>query len=205
MKNNQKDLRIEIRFKNNNLYKKIFNRFDSINAFCKEFNLNPSSVGKYLNLKENPTSKSKRRFTEFISGYYIKKTAIDIANALNCNVFDIFPSQLWDVISKVYSIEVCSKDQLSFNDLKLIEDIDVGLDDFFDIDNIPKVLNLLTPTEENVLRMRFGIDQKEKNLDGIANVFNLSRERVRQIEAKALRKLRHPTMSRQLLKKGQNR
>ena len=61
------------------------------------------------------------------------------------------------------------------------------------------VLNSLTEREEKVLRLRFGIgDGYPRTLEEVGQIFNVTRERVRQIEAKALRKLRHPTRSRKL-------
>ncbi len=62
-----------------------------------------------------------------------------------------------------------------------------------------KVLATLTPREEKVLRMRFGIGEKaDHTLEEVGRDFTVTRERIRQIEAKALRKLRHPTRSRKL-------
>jgi len=62
-----------------------------------------------------------------------------------------------------------------------------------------KVLATLTPREEKVLRMRFGIGEKaDHTLEEVGQDFLVTRERIRQIEAKALRKLRHPTRSRKL-------
>ncbi len=62
-----------------------------------------------------------------------------------------------------------------------------------------KVLTSLTPREEKVLRMRFGIGEKsDHTLEEVGRDFNVTRERIRQIEAKALRKLRHPSRSRKL-------
>ncbi len=62
-----------------------------------------------------------------------------------------------------------------------------------------KVLATLTPREEKVLRMRFGIGEKsDHTLEEVGQDFDVTRERIRQIEAKALRKLRHPTRSKQL-------
>ena len=56
-----------------------------------------------------------------------------------------------------------------------------------------KVLATLTPREEKILRMRFGIGESEHTLEEVGNGFSVTRERIRQIEAKALRKLRHPS------------
>ena len=61
------------------------------------------------------------------------------------------------------------------------------------------VLGTLTPREEMVLRLRFGlIDGRARTLEEVGGVFNVTRERIRQIEAKALRKLRHPSRSKKL-------
>jgi RNA polymerase primary sigma factor len=62
-----------------------------------------------------------------------------------------------------------------------------------------RVLSSLTPREERVLRMRFGIGMNtDHTLEEVGQQFNVTRERIRQIEAKALRKLKHPTRSRKL-------
>ena len=61
------------------------------------------------------------------------------------------------------------------------------------------VLATLTPREEKVLRLRFGLDDgRTRTLEDVGKEFNVTRERIRQIEAKALRKLRHPSRSKRL-------
>jgi len=66
-------------------------------------------------------------------------------------------------------------------------------------DQTRRVLTTLTPREEKVLRMRFGIGEKsDHTLEEVGEDFEVTRERIRQIEAKALRKLRHPSRSKQL-------
>jgi len=61
------------------------------------------------------------------------------------------------------------------------------------------VLKTLTPREEKVIKMRFGLDDgSEHTLEEVGQSFAVTRERIRQIEAKALRKLRHPSRSRRL-------
>ena len=66
-------------------------------------------------------------------------------------------------------------------------------------EQLEEVLDTLTDREENVLRLRFGLnDGRTRTLEEVGRVFGVTRERIRQIEAKALRKLRHPSRSNQL-------
>ena len=95
------------------------------------------------------------------------------------------------------------------------EEEDSHLGDFIQDDNAPapqdaashtllketlgSVLDSLTPREEKVLRLRFGLeDGRSRTLEEVGKEFNVTRERIRQIEAKALRKLRHPSRSKKL-------
>jgi RNA polymerase primary sigma factor len=66
-------------------------------------------------------------------------------------------------------------------------------------EKIDHVLDTLSPREAMVLKMRYGLlDGKTKTLEEVGQFFNVTRERIRQIEVKALRKLRHPSRSKQL-------
>jgi RNA polymerase primary sigma factor len=66
-------------------------------------------------------------------------------------------------------------------------------------DQLNKVLATLSPREEKVIRMRFGIGEKQDyTLEEVGQVFEVTRERIRQIEAKALKKLKHPTRARKI-------
>ena len=66
-------------------------------------------------------------------------------------------------------------------------------------EQLSEVLSTLTPREEKVLKLRFGLeDGRSRTLEEVGKEFNVTRERIRQIEAKALRKLRHPTRSKKL-------
>lgn len=95
------------------------------------------------------------------------------------------------------------------------EEEDSHLGDFIQDDNVPvpadaaaftllkeqlvEVLGTLTEREQKVLRLRFGLDDgRARTLEEVGREFNVTRERIRQIEAKALRKLRHPSRSRKL-------
>ena len=66
-------------------------------------------------------------------------------------------------------------------------------------EQLSEVLHTLTPREEHVLKLRFGLDDgRTRTLEEVGKEFNITRERIRQIEAKALRKLRHPSRSKRL-------
>ena len=66
-------------------------------------------------------------------------------------------------------------------------------------EQLEEVLHSLTPREEHVLKLRFGFeDGRTRTLEEVGKEFNITRERIRQIEAKALRKLRHPSRAKKL-------
>ena len=66
-------------------------------------------------------------------------------------------------------------------------------------EQIEEILNTLAPRESAVLILRYGLrDNRPRTLEEVGKVFNVTRERIRQIEAKALRKLRHPVRSQPL-------
>ena len=115
---------------------------------------------------------------------------------------------------KVREIMKIAQDPVSL-ETPIGEEEDSHLGDFIPDDDVPApaeaatatllkeqlmdVLNTLTPSEEKVLRLRFGIDDgHQRTLEEVGKEFNVTRERIRQIEAKALRKLRHPSRSRKL-------
>jgi len=83
-------------------------------------------------------------------------------------------------------------------DTNVIQPIDAAIQSSLR-NTISDVLASLTPREERILRMRFGIGMTtDHTLEEVGNTFSVTRERIRQIEAKALRKLKHPTRSRML-------
>lgn len=117
-------------------------------------------------------------------------------------------------VEKVREILKIAQEPVSL-EMPIGEEEDSHLGDFIADDNAPapqeaasysmlreqllEVLHTLTPREENVLKLRFGLeDGRPKTLEEVGKVFNITRERIRQIEAKALRKLRHPSRSKRL-------
>ena len=117
-------------------------------------------------------------------------------------------------VDKVRKILKIAKEPISL-ETPIGEDEDSHLGDFIEdkravspgeavvakslVEQVTAILSTLTPREEKVLRMRFGIDEKyDHTLEEVGQDFHVTRERIRQIEAKALRKLRHPSRSKKL-------
>ena len=117
-------------------------------------------------------------------------------------------------VEKVIEIQKIAQDPVSL-ETPIGEEEDSHLGDFIPDDDSPapsesaayvllreqleEVMNTLTPREEKVLKLRFGLeDGKARTLEEVGKEFQVTRERIRQIEAKALRKLRHPSRSKKL-------
>ena len=117
-------------------------------------------------------------------------------------------------VEKVTEIQKIAQDPVSL-ETPIGEEEDSHLGDFIQDEDSPaphdaasytmlreqleEVMNTLTPREAKVLKLRFGLeDGKSRTLEEVGKEFNVTRERVRQIEAKALRKLRHPSRSKKL-------
>ena len=127
---------------------------------------------------------------------------------------DEIAEQMEMPIDKVQMVLKIAKEPISL-ETPIGEDEDSHLGDFIEdtkrpplsdeviqrnlADKTRKVLSTLTPREEKVLKMRFGIDERSNHtLEEVGQDFEVTRERIRQIEAKALRKLRHPSRARVL-------
>lgn len=117
-------------------------------------------------------------------------------------------------VERVREIQKISQEPVSL-ETPIGEEEDSHLGDFIQDENVPvpadaaaftllkeqlsEVLDTLTEREQKVLRLRFGLDDgRARTLEEVGTVFDVTRERIRQIEAKALRKLRHPSRSRKL-------
>ena len=124
------------------------------------------------------------------------------------------PEEMEIPVEKVMEIQKIAQDPVSL-ETPIGEEDDSHLGDFIQDDDSPaphdsaaytllkeqleEVMNTLTPREAKVLKLRFGLeDGKARTLEEVGREFEVTRERIRQIEAKALRKLRHPSRSKKL-------
>jgi RNA polymerase sigma factor (sigma-70 family) len=189
-----KDFRVEVKVKNNRLLEQLEKAgFESIADFSRKTGINQGLVGDYANMKEKALTKD---------GQY-KPSVLRLSEALKCMPEDLFPtaqltqklatnkqfftaneSELFDLTSSLRSAAMSPERQLMQSDANRV---------------VKQLLLTLTPREQRLLDLRFGLtDGEEKTLDQVADLFGIHRERVRQIQAKAMRKMKHPFRSRQL-------
>ena len=126
----------------------------------------------------------------------------EIANALNISKKKT--KMLQRIVKEPVSLDVSIGDDEEKRFIDFIEDkknlspVEAAIRSSL-IKDAKEVLSSLSPREEKILRMRFGIGESQRyTLEEIGNVFNVTRERIRQIEKKALRKLKHPSRSEKL-------
>lgn len=129
-------------------------------------------------------------------------TPEEIAETMNIEVDKVM--DMMRIAQKPISLEtpIGEEEDSQLGDFIEDEHIDTPVDittQIFLKEQLFEVLETLTPREQQVLRLRFGLDDgRTRTLEEVGQVFDVTRERIRQIEAKALRKLRHPTRSKKL-------
>lgn len=181
-----KDYRLEIKIKNNYLFTKM-QEYGIKNAaqLAEAIGSNPTSISRYLNLLVPAYEKNGR----------LTKIAKKLCDFFSCSVEELFPAEHLEnaldkniVVTEKNKHELLPSRMLETNDpsIALIEqEVAQGVNQV-----ISKALNV---KEQKVIALRFGLeDEKPHTLDQVGELFGVSRERIRQIEAKALRKLRHP-------------
>ena len=176
-------LRIDIRCRNNVLWHAIFDRWPSVSAFARDAGIWPGRIGDFLNLQDNPYVDD---------GVTLKPIAAHIASALGQHGHEVFPWELYQEkfpTKAVYEVE--AEQFVSLNAARRLSLEGPSVDS----NVIDKALATLTPRERNVIEKRYNFtgNDPEATYRDIGDDLSLSPERVRQIENKALRKLRHPS------------
>ncbi len=181
------EYRIEIKVKNNLIMEKINELgFTTVAAFCKTYNIGQSKLGDVINMTCSPLKED---------GDFIKIIQ-DISDIFCCCPEDLFSEnqmrKIWEsnkFVRKVSEAEAklfCAQNinQKSLEEIIHGEELGKRMND---------ALETLTPREAKVIKERHGIDCDKLTLSESAEKHGVTRERIRQIESKALRKLRHPS------------
>lgn len=186
------EYRIKVTVRNNLLLTALENAgYSSVSAFCKAAGIGQTAMGRLIAMKDPPLLNTG----EFSA---LAKKVMEELCAL--------PTELWtpEQLTMKLTTNVAQREldmngmraALGMNAADVFQMLEVD-DSLFDEERKAKVMEVvdsLTPRERKVLVMRFGLDGcKEHTLEEIAPMFEVGRERIRQIEAKALRKLKHPS------------
>lgn len=188
------DYRVTVRVQNNNILSMIQKRgYPSPLSLCNQTGFSYQSLSKLINLRSMPLGHNGS----------LKPTVRNLCFVLKCVPEELFSdAQLeTELESNKRAVEVKEAEMRfmlgSKCESKLLEQS--IMDERLPL-AIENALDTLTPREKKVINMRFGVGESSRNhtLDEIASNLGVGRERARQIEAKALGKLRHPSASRPL-------
>ena len=188
---------LQLRIRNNILLQAIRRRSKSVAAFCRETGYPLTTAQSYIGFKESPvTHGQRRRGKKRSDDTWWRESAIRLATLLDLAPEDAFPPEISATV-KHNTIEVfCAaveppapqispRDEVSRREIRSI------------VDN---VLDTLNSREREILERRFGFYGNPESFEDIGARYGVGRERIRQIECKALRKLRHPSRTRHLVR-----
>lgn len=178
-----RDYRVTVRVRNNRLLSAIEKRHPTVAAFCRASGINQSELGKLIAMTESPVDRH--------GDWRLIVVRL-------CEFMRVMPSDLFTdeqtVALKVNRVDV----EMDAHDVSAMlpgsttdPDRRVELEDLTRA--IDQQLATLPDVQRDVIRRRFGLDCEQETIDSIAASLDVSRERVRQIEEVALRKLRHPS------------
>ncbi len=182
------EYRMEIKVKNNLIFSKINQLgFNSVHPFCEHYELSYNKINELLNLKISPLGANGK----------FRPSVIKLCDALNCLPEELFTQNQLDLELETNKFtKTVSEAEMRF--VLDSQQPELLIEEIIDNDRIPseieRMLDTLTPREKKVIQARFGLGVYETSstLSECGEMFDASRERIRQIEAKALRKLRHP-------------
>jgi RNA polymerase sigma factor (sigma-70 family) len=189
-----KDYRIEIKVKNNRLLTKMEAAgYLSVTKFAEAIGMNRTVIYRIVSIKSTALDNE---------GYY-RPEALRIAEFLNCTPQEIYPPAQMRGTMKENKAQITANanevDSLtsSLRTLAFSPERKMILNEAKQA--LKAVMMTLTPKEQRILDLRYGLTYgEEKTLDEVGAMFGVSRERIRQQEMKALRKMRHPHRSKEL-------
>jgi RNA polymerase sigma factor (sigma-70 family) len=184
------DYRVEVRVRNANILRLMEERgIKTVSELCRNAQTCNATFGDVINLKKSPVDRK---------GEWIP-SVLKVCEYLFVMPADLFSQeQMTPLKTNKGTVD------LGFEDISRMlddptQDPSLRLERQDIVGAVGTALEKLTEREQKVINLRFGIGGEEHNLKEIADIFELSCTRVMQIEAKALRKLRHPTRSQPLL------
>jgi RNA polymerase sigma factor (sigma-70 family) len=166
------DFNLKITVRNGRLLKAIRERYESVSDLARKINRNPSGVNSLVTMRQAPTN--QHGWTDL---------ALDVSAMVGKDPEDLWPEHMREIKLKKSSAEV-SLDLDSVKNILSNGSVEKNLSQ---ITALKELSERLTPREKEVLNRRF---HEKQSLGEVAKVFNVTRERVRHIEAKALRRMR---------------
>ena len=185
--NEHKDYRVTVRVRNNNILKLIEGKGISGTEVAKDIGMSYSTISRYIQLRESPITaqgtvkQSAQRLCDYFGMLVEEVWSLEQLTPIECNRREVEFSY-----QELTRLENISDPILSLENDQLKEQMDVSLDK-------------LDPREAMVLRLRFGLEGDVHTTKEIGDMLGITSTRIGQIEAKALRKLRHPSRSEVLL------
>ena len=191
---NDGEYRIDLKVRNNLILSAIeLAGYKNVAQFCKAANLGQTLIGSLINFKTSPIASTGD----------LTPTAQSL-----CDFLGLLPEELWTKEQLAFVLPT-NRSHFSMNHKEMVLTLarhtgelleapapDAGLEEEDRHRIVGEALDSLTPKEAKVLRMRFGIDtNSEHTLDEVGETLDVCRERIRQIEAKALRKLKRAERS----------
>ena len=187
---NVPEIRVEARIRNNVLWHQIFDRYSSVAEFCRQHpGMQQTQVGALLNGCLNPRSPKKGEY---------RKVCLELARIFGLHPDDLFPSRFYELEKTKMAAEIPFA-ALPSADREVLFLPDTTMDAVVRAElqrSVGTALGQLSTREEKVLRLRFGLNgEDEHTREEIGKILGVTRERARQIELRALNRLRHPLRS----------
>ena len=188
-----KDIRVELKAKNNALWHCIFDHFPSVRAFALFHKLSYMSIGRYTNLKQSPYQQNGEP----------RKDALRIANAVGMSVESLFPKSIYvEWLVPQIAVEVDMERFVSLRHATTATNLlaQAPIDETQELrENLVREIGSLSNKERQVIEWCYGLCGEELQQNQIAKRLNVSTSRIGQIHMNAMRKLRHRSRAEKLI------